>query len=571
MKILVVGKFPPIEGGVSAHTYRLAHALAARGHQVHVVTTAKEVEAPFRMLMRDEDWARCEADYGAGFVRIYWTEPPDRSQLHIPMASPVVTKLTSLGINAVRKHGADVVFSFYAEPFAVAGHLIAEACGLPHVIKVAGSDSGRLWRHPQFTSLYDHVFRSATFVIAGSVVPERMRAIGVASDRIKVMRAYTIDGEIFRPEGPVLDIADLLATASDDPEFAPLCNGEIRDDLAYIGVYGKLWPNKGTEQLLQAFGRLKELGCEIGLLQMGHARPPIANRYRELAEDLGITDRIVQIPFLPNWRVPEFIRRCLAICYLEQDFPITYHAPIVAREVLACGKCLVASTEIARKLPFRDRVVNGYNIVAINDVDDVEELAGKLAAIAARPELAPEVGARGRRLLLDFQRGVPFPEAFEKIIEDAVAIGRSPAGPLAANPDRDTPVDSRPPAEPVSDSTETPADALFRLELRDWALAESDVATSVPELTTGIQIAAEKKIEPANSLRDHDVAQLVVDNVGAEVLALCDGLRTVADIAAAVGDGGDTGHREAVEAFIIELFEAGLLSLRAERASPISG
>jgi glycosyltransferase involved in cell wall biosynthesis len=486
------------------------------------------------------------------------------------MASPVVTKLASLGIDAVRDHGADVVFSFYAEPFAVAGHLIAEACGLPHVIKVAGSDSGRLWRHPQFTALYDHVFRSATFVIAGSAVPERMQAIGVASDRVRVMRAYTIDGEIFRPEGPVLDIADLLATARDDPEFAPLCNGEMRDDLAYIGVYGKLWPNKGTEQLLRAFGRLKEFDCEMGLLQMGHARPRVAQRYRQLAEDLGITDRIVQIPFLPNWRVPEFIRRCFAICYLEQDFPITYHAPTVAREVLACGKCLIASTEIARKLPFRDRVVSGYNIVAINDVDDVEELAAKLAAMAARPELAPEVGARGRRLLLDFQRSEPFPEEFEKILEDAVALGRLPAGALAASSDRDTPVDPQPSREPAADSTETRADALFRLELQDWALAESEVATSVPGLTTRILSAAKDKDEPIKSLRVND-AQLVVDSVGAEVLALCDGSRTVADIAAAVENGGDAGHREAVETFIIELFEAGLVSLRTERASPIRG
>ena len=40
-------------------TYWVAHALARRGHDVHVITNAKEVEPPFRMLMRDEDWSRC--------------------------------------------------------------------------------------------------------------------------------------------------------------------------------------------------------------------------------------------------------------------------------------------------------------------------------------------------------------------------------------------------------------------------------------------------------------------------------------------------------------------------------
>ncbi len=52
MRICIIGKFPPIQGGVSMRTYWSAHGLAARGHEVHVVTNAKEAVAPFRMHMR---------------------------------------------------------------------------------------------------------------------------------------------------------------------------------------------------------------------------------------------------------------------------------------------------------------------------------------------------------------------------------------------------------------------------------------------------------------------------------------------------------------------------------------
>ena len=53
----------------------------------------------------------------------------------------------------------------------------------------------------------------------------------------------------------------------------------------------------------------------------------------------------MQLPFLPHWRVPEFLRGCLAVCCLEQGFQITFHTPIIPREVLfissnpwdACG------------------------------------------------------------------------------------------------------------------------------------------------------------------------------------------------------------------------------------------
>ena len=43
MRICVVGKFPPIQGGVSMRTYWTAHALAARGHQVHVFEALHEI------------------------------------------------------------------------------------------------------------------------------------------------------------------------------------------------------------------------------------------------------------------------------------------------------------------------------------------------------------------------------------------------------------------------------------------------------------------------------------------------------------------------------------------------
>ena len=72
MNICIIGKYPPIQGGVSMRTYWHAHGLATLGHEVHVVTNAKEAVSPFRMYMRAEDWARCEASRcGGGRGRQY--------------------------------------------------------------------------------------------------------------------------------------------------------------------------------------------------------------------------------------------------------------------------------------------------------------------------------------------------------------------------------------------------------------------------------------------------------------------------------------------------------------------
>jgi hypothetical protein len=147
----------------------------------------------------------------------------------------------------------------------------------------------------------------------------------------------------------------------------------------------------------------------------------VEDEFRARAREFGLADRILQLPFLPHWRVPEFIRGCLALCCLEQDFPIGFHSPIILREVLLCGTCLVAATEVIRKVPDYDKLPHGFGCVAIDDVNDVGMLSRHLAAIVEDPEPASEVGARGREFARALQRNVSFPQDLERTLEAAVA------------------------------------------------------------------------------------------------------------------------------------------------------
>jgi glycosyltransferase involved in cell wall biosynthesis len=421
VRVCIIGKFPPIQGGVSMRTYRAAHALAARGHEVHVVTNAKEAEPPFRMYMRAQDWERCEARYGAGSVRVHWTDPVDRSQSYIPMASPFVTKLAAIAARVHSEYPFDVIYSHYLEPYGVAGHLAAQMASVPHVARMAGSDAGRLWHHPQFETLYDHVLRSAEVVIAAGAVAERAVEHGVAPERIAYGGQFVVPEDLFTPDGPALDLAALRAEVEMEPELRDLTWGEFAGDRPYFGVCGKLGESKGSFTLLAAMHRLKQAGLKVGLVALAHGQPAIERRFRARARKLGLTDRILQIPFLPHWRVPEFLRGCLAVCCLEQDFPIGFHTPMIPFEVLLCGTCLVASTEVIAKLPSYGRLPHGYGCVAIEDVNDVEALSSQLAAIVQDPKPAAAVGLRGRTFARDLQRDATFPQILEHILKAAAA------------------------------------------------------------------------------------------------------------------------------------------------------
>lgn len=423
MRICLIGKFPPIQGGVSMRTFWAAHALAARGHEVDVVTNAKEVRPPFRMHMREQDWQRCEATYGSGSVTVHWTDPVDRSQTYIPMASPFVSKLAGIAARRHAERPFDVIHSFYLEPYGVAGYLAAQMTGVPHVVRMAGSDAGRLWRHSQLEVLYDCVLRSAAGVITGSVVAARAVERGVRADRIAFAGGVAVPEDVFTAVGPPLDLAALRTEVASDPDLHDLQWGEFAGDRPYFGAYGKLGEAKGSFALLAALRRLNEAGLDVGLVALAHGPPAVEDRFRAQARDFGLADRILQLPFLPHWRVPEFMRGCLAVCCLEQDFPIGFRTPIVLREVLLCGTCLVAATEVIRKLPGYSRLPHGYGCVAIEDVNDVDTLSKRLAAIVADPAPARQIGARGREFACVLQRAESFPKELERALE-AGAAGR---------------------------------------------------------------------------------------------------------------------------------------------------
>jgi glycosyltransferase involved in cell wall biosynthesis len=439
VRICVIGKFPPIQGGVSRHTYWSAHALAERGHEVHVVTNAKEVEAPYRMHMRPTDWRRCAATYAVGSVTVHWTDPVDASQFHIPMASPFASKLAAIAAGLHAQRPFDVVYSHYLEPYGVAGCLVGHMTGAPHVVRMAGSDAGRLWHHPQLEPLYDHVLRSAARVVAIGAVAERAAERGVAPDRIAAGGGFAVPEHVFTPQGPALDLASLRAEIASDPACRGLMWGGFAADRPYFGVCGKLGESKGSFALLEAMQRLKNAGLRVGLVALAHGPPSIERAFRARARKLGLVDDILQLPFLPHWRVPAFLRGCLAACCLEQDFPIAFHSPIIAREVLLCGTCLVGSTEVIRKLPAYGRLPHGYGCVAIEDVNDIDVLSGRLAAIVRDPSLASAVGRRGHAYASELQQDLSFPDRLEQILADAVSPPRrSPASPMRqseAHPD----------------------------------------------------------------------------------------------------------------------------------------
>jgi hypothetical protein len=118
---------------------------------------------------------------------------------------------------------------------------------------------------------------------------------------------------------------------------------------------------------------------------------------------------------MPHWRVPSFIRSCTAICVLERVFPITIHSPMVPREVLACGGCLVVSGEIAQKQPYQ--LVDGETVLVVPNPKHHDALRTVLGRVITEPARAREIGTQARALAVKHERFNVYIDRFEELLE----------------------------------------------------------------------------------------------------------------------------------------------------------
>ncbi|WFE38254.1 glycosyltransferase [Micromonospora sp. WMMD998] len=422
MKICFVGKYPPIEGGVSAQNYWAAAALASRGHEVYVVTNSNEVEERFRQRLDDVDAADYEPQFPAtgGAVKVIRPEPmTPRRMAHIPSSNPFVSKLAGLAAATIRENGCELIVAYYFEPYVVAGHLASTFTRTPMMVEHAGSDLDRLMRVPELATVYKDILRSATAVVTKPSLVHRFLGMGVAREALRFGPPYPLPTSAFSPEATPLDPGEIAAASIDEfgSRFDPA--------LPTIGMYGKPGDRKGTFDLIAALAVLAGRGLRFNALFLS-GRSQL-DRMRADLRAAGLAERTTILDFVPPWQVGRFIRTCTAVCFLERDFPIGIHGPVVPREVLACGVCLVLSGEILEKQSYAHRLTDQGNVLVVTDPKEHDKLAAQLEIVVRDPAGAARIGAAGGALGADFDSFETFADAWESLVDIGSPAQRVPA------------------------------------------------------------------------------------------------------------------------------------------------
>ncbi|MBI3458738.1 glycosyltransferase [Candidatus Azambacteria bacterium] len=364
MYILLLVKYPPIQGGVSANCYWLAQALVELGHRVTVLTNAGEVEDECRINLSEEDLGFLNGFRIPNSIKVVSTKK-DSEHYFIPQSNPYLSKLISLGLDIISADRPDFIWAYYIEPYGIAALTLSKLTGIPYVIQHAGSDLGRLGLTEQMKSIHQEVYRQALIVSTGQKHYPYFESIGVNKDNFARCGFRHLPGDLFYP---IYSNSQTHGTK--------------------ILVYGKTGSQKGTPQLIEAIKLLWNEEFDVHLTAYWGGRN-LKNTTRQLLE-ANIRKECIDVHgFIPHWRIPEAIRESDAVVFLENNFNISFHTPGIPLEVLSCGRFLITTEEIAKKFP---------NLISIKNtiVIDGQSLESKAIARAIKlvPKMCPELNEK---------------------------------------------------------------------------------------------------------------------------------------------------------------------------------
>lgn len=411
MRIIIIAKFPPIQGGVSNRVYYSSHELAKSGHDVHIVTNADEVEQGFKCLMWGRDYDILSAKYDIGSVNVHTTMPL-RHHSFIPWANPFGSKLFGLAISTIEKYGCDLLVGWYFEPYGLIASQLGHICDKPVIIIHAGSDVGRLTKHPNLIKSYEWMLGQAEIVVTG----RRKGPVASTLDDLKVSekkRAYLHNQclpKIYSECSEPLNIADLLPRL---PEWyrkyeisreiidaiIELNKKEIDYEKPIVGIYGKVEETKGNYDLLEALDIVAKRGVDFNFICIsGSSALGLERYYKVILKKRDLLNKTWILPMIAPWRIPSFLLLCDIVCFLEREFPISFHGPRIPREILASGSCLVCSKEIVEKQSFKDSLVDGKNYILIPNPREINHLANRIEVLLLNKQLTHTVGKNGQML-----------------------------------------------------------------------------------------------------------------------------------------------------------------------------
>lgn len=380
MRVLILNyEFPPMGGGAGYASFNLSKQLAAKGHDVTVLTS------------RYGNQPKQEIQDGVRIIRC----PSWRKSIHDCGLRGAFTYLLSAAFTLIslKKHCRfDIVHYFFSFPTGLLSYLPYAFRDVPFVVSLRGSDvPGYDPYNPKIEALHRlmlplnrGVWKRAARVVALSSSLRRLAKAKLPQKRIEVI-----------PNGVE---SDLFYPCKDD--------GDDHDRHRFITV-SRLVNRKGIDLVLRALAELRDDSIELLIVGTGNYERALKRQVSKL----GLEKTVRFHGYCPREELPDLYNRASAFILPSR----TESFGMVFAEAMACGLPVIGTNTGG----IVDLVADDCGILV--DSDDVEQIKRAIIRIKRSEALRRSMGECGHERVKTHFTWEAVTERYEAIYVDVTA------------------------------------------------------------------------------------------------------------------------------------------------------
>ncbi len=349
-------------GAVKAAT-DLAKSLARKGLGISVFTV--EAEGEPERAVQDNDLNVCSFPEGKSLMMKWW-----------PFYSPALAK----GLVAeLPKYDILHIHEIWHHPH-FAAYRAAKRAGKPYVVTIHGALEPWCLDYKAFKK------RIYTALVQRRILNEAAAIHAITQDEVEHIKAFGVHSPIFMiPNGIDPEEFRELPPREELERRYPELNGK-----KVLLFLGRIHPIKGLDILIEAFGQIAKDRNDVRLVIAGPDSEGYQAQVEQMLETAEVRDRVIFTGMLSGREKLAALSRA-DICTIPSYSEVR---SIVALEAMICGVPIV----ITRQCQFPEVAETKAGIVIEPNAD---QLAETLTKLIDSPQLCDEMGANGRRLVLE--------------------------------------------------------------------------------------------------------------------------------------------------------------------------
>lgn len=295
--ILLIGKYPPVQGGIAAKTYWLYEQLKSRGYNNQVVTT--EIKN-----YSNKEIAREESVHIIPSKEIPW---------HLPHSDLIYDRLLNESLEVVKTFNPDIIETNYLWPFCSIAISLSQQLNRPLLIRHAGSDIQKFKSDNEFRGIIGRYLNHAKKIVTNNTCISFIYELCEDKSKVVLLPRYIPDPYVFKEN-----------------------KNEKEYDILFAGKINYFWKQKGLNLLLSV---IQERGLKALFIIGGNYLGEIL----KIIEENGLKEKVKIINFVHPKEMSKFINQCKSVWCWESHDAIEDFSNLLWEACFCNVKCIINS------------------------------------------------------------------------------------------------------------------------------------------------------------------------------------------------------------------------------------